>query len=84
MSVGCPLTVAHSTLAAGPVPVITVPLTLAALLTAAKSDMSISVAKTMLIVIRLCFIHSTFFDEVSEASERYTRTVVQLPHPPLL
>jgi hypothetical protein len=45
--------VAHSTLAAGPVPVITVPLTLAALLTAAKSDTSIRVAKTKLIVIRL-------------------------------
>jgi hypothetical protein len=53
MSVGCPLTLAHSTVAAGPVPFITVPLTLTALLTTAKSEMSMTVAKTMLIVVRL-------------------------------
>jgi hypothetical protein len=57
MSVGCPLTLAHSTLAAGPVLLITVPLTLVALLTTAKSETSISVAKAMLIVIRLGFIN---------------------------
>jgi hypothetical protein len=38
---------------AGPVPAIVVPLTLAALLTTAKSETSIRVAKTMLIVMRL-------------------------------
>jgi hypothetical protein len=39
--------------AAGPVPGIVWPLTLAALLTTAKSETSIRVAKTMLIVVRL-------------------------------
>ena len=69
----CPL--GHNVVEAGPVPAIvwptrfaaTVvplvwPVTLAALLTTAKSDTSISAAKTVLIVIRLCFIHSTFLD----------------------
>jgi hypothetical protein len=46
---------------AGPVPAIVVPLTLAALLTTAKSETSIRVAKTMLVVIRL-FIRFAFLD----------------------
>jgi hypothetical protein len=43
----------NEVLTAGPVPVIVVPLMLAALLTTAKSERSIRVAKTMLLVIRL-------------------------------
>ena len=38
------------------------PLTLAALLTTAKSETNITVAKTMLIVVRLWFIRFTFLD----------------------
>jgi hypothetical protein len=44
---------ASEELNAGPVPASTVPLTPVALLTAAKSETSIRVAKTMLIVVRL-------------------------------
>src|SRR5208337_2804186 len=46
---------------AGPVPAIVVPLTLAALLTTAKSETSIRVARKMLVVIRL-FIRIAFLD----------------------
>jgi hypothetical protein len=52
---------ASEELNAGPVPAIGVPLTLAALLNTAKSETSIRIAKTMLIiVIRLWFIHFPF------------------------
>jgi hypothetical protein len=47
---------------AGPVPAIVVPLTLAALLTTAKSETSIRVARKMLVVIRLLFIRFAFLD----------------------
>jgi hypothetical protein len=50
----CPL-LPHSVLTAGPVPAIVVPLTLAELLTTAKSETRIRVATMMLIVIRLWF-----------------------------
>jgi hypothetical protein len=54
----------HSVLTAGPVPVIVWPLTLAALLTTAKSDTSIRVAKTMLIIVmRFWFIRFAFLED---------------------
>jgi hypothetical protein len=48
--------------AAGPVPAIVWALTLAALLTAAKSETSIRVAKTILIIVIRLFIHFSFLD----------------------